>query len=678
MKKVFLSFIILLFSISSSQAQKVYKYYLHLSNYNAAHRFVSIGGMLSYSGTSDREKSFFDKYQILEYRQAFEDAIDIAALNVFYLETYDSILANDLKKEFPGIYLITEDVTNWKIESLGYYPNDYGTSSPNPNLGFAFNRKEYDYINVPKAWGITTGSSDIKIGILDTPIYYTDPDFLGKVTPIQGYNLVLVPNSHGTDVAATAAARGNNGYGSVGVCMDCSIIAGPMAYNTADQNANLYKMANAGARVINMSYRTSFYLNLDGSSPYYFNPDSHPILAEQIVVNDIVNNFGVTLVAASGNQPSFGTPISNIYGAPYGVIELYPASYDNVISVSSIHHQYSINLPLSTSDPSYCCTSSLFPVYLNLEDSVSHSNSGLDPMNPVGVNRNGYYQNPNNPDGFQNDLTLNPKVDILAPGNRVFGHYEYLNNPLSATTTGTSLSSPTVAGTIGLMLSINECLLPREIESILKLSTKDVENLPLNQNFVGYMGAGKLEVGDTVEFVDEMKKYNGNAVVDNHIFNRFELTLTHVNNQLSIENITFKEKCKADFTARNIIDITKSDFKPNEDGFVDLKLDEDMNVTCSFASRVSNSENKKKEIKTVLNQARLFPNPNTGAFTISFENKDLKNVSVVVYDVLGKPVYHAENIDYIFDVNLTNLASGMYFVKLSANNFSETLKFIKK
>lgn len=314
MKKVFLSFIILLFSISPSQAQKIYKYYLHLNSYHAAHEFEVKNGMMYYSGKSDREKIFFDRYQILEYKQAFEDAIDLAALNIFYLETHSPTLANDLKKEFPEIYIITEDVTNWKVEYLDYYPNDYGTSSPNPNLGFAFNRKEYDYINVPKAWGITTGSSDIKIGILDRPIYYTDPDFLGKVTPIPGYNMTLVANSHGTDVAATAAARGNNGYGSAGVCMDCSIIAGPTSTTTVDLNQNLYKMANSGAKVINMSYRSSHYLNLDTASPYYYNPHNHPILAEQIVVNDIVNNFGVTLVAASGNLPSWGTPTSNAYG----------------------------------------------------------------------------------------------------------------------------------------------------------------------------------------------------------------------------------------------------------------------------------------------------------------------------------------------------------------------------
>lgn len=298
-------------------------------------------------------------------------------------------------------------------------------------------------------------------------------------------------------------------------------------------------------------------------------------------------------------------------------------------------------------------------------------------MNPIGIMRNGYYLSANNPDGLQNAMTYNKKVDILAPGHEVFGHSASMINPSNGTS-GTSFSAPTVAGTIGLMLSINDCLLPREIESILKLCTKDVENMPLNQNYVGYIGAGKLEVGDTVEFVDEMKKSNGNAVIDNHIFNRFTLTLTHVNNQLSINNITFKEECEADFTARNSIDITESDFKPNEEGFVELKIDGDMDITCSIANRMPASNDKKKEMKIVSNQSKLFPNPNSGSFAISLGDKDLKSVSVIVYDVLGKPVYQANNLSDSFDISLPNLASGIYFIKLSATNYNETLKFIKK
>jgi hypothetical protein len=140
----------------------------------------------------------------------------------------------------------------------------------------------------------------------------------------------------------------------------------------------------------------------------------------------------------------------------------------------------------------------------------------------------------------------------------------------------------------------------------------------------------------------------------------------------------FKDFCIADLTARNVIQVTDSDFKPNSSGFVDLKIDENLDILCSFANRNSNLKSEARKIKKVYNQAKLFPNPNTGNFSIVVENKDVRNISIIVFDILGKPVFQDNNISNKYDVNLSTLSSGIYFVKLSGNNYNETLKFIKK
>lgn len=695
MKKI-LSLVLSIFTLFSFAQTTTYKYYLYLKDYKNAHKFIKSNGVMVYNGKSSSEIDFFSNYTILEFKQAFEDGIDSDVLNVFYVETSNSFFVDDLKSRFPSIYLNSDDLTNWKIELLDYYPNDYGNTSPVTNLGFDTSRKELDYLHVPKAWDITTGNPNIKIGISDTPIWYIDPDFLGKVTPIPGYNQTLYQNSHGTGVAALAAARGNNSYGGVGVCMNCDIVEAGMGIvnypNPETIYSNLYEMAKAGAKVINMSWTNSGY-TVQGNNW---------ITAEQLVINDLVNNYRVTLVAAAGNNPSFSTPESHRTTStgspltPFGVIYCFPACYNNVISVSSIHHTNSYTLPLNTSLSSYCCTSPSFPIYLQFEDSVSHSISGLDPYNPLAVIRNGYYLTPQNPDGFQTGHTLNEKVDLLAPGYHIYNHGNIISNPENPfIRSGTSFAAPLVSGTIGLMLSVNDCLNPSEIEDILQLTAKDVENTylnsqytPINQtiypNVPGYLGAGKLETGNAVEFVNEMKKVDGNAIIDNHIFNRFEFELNKINNNLTIQNVTFKDNCRASLTAKNQIKLLPgTNLLPNLNGETHLSINPNVDIACRpiVFNKSSSVETKNNEDLNSSNIV-LYPNPNNGIFNlydINFNHFNSSILQVNVFDANGRKLFESnisKNDSYSFD--LQNLSTGIYIVKVFSNSKSQEIKFIKQ
>jgi Secretion system C-terminal sorting domain len=85
-----------------------------------------------------------------------------------------------------------------------------------------------------------------------------------------------------------------------------------------------------------------------------------------------------------------------------------------------------------------------------------------------------------------------------------------------------------------------------------------------------------------------------------------------------------------------------------------------------------------KFISNKKSKSHVFPNPNQGIFAIDTgfleENKNVMNI----YDALGKTVYSTHNQSSKFDVSLPNLSSGLYFVKLQGNNYTETLKFIKE
>ncbi len=701
MKKLFIlySFCSLCFSVAYSQA-KIYKHYVYLGNYTQAPTFTTTNGLLVYNGKKAAEATFFSGKNLTVFETAFPDAIDLSVKNVFYLETTSTTLVTNMKTTFPTLYINSDDLTDIVITNLtDYYPNDYGSSSPNPNFGYNFNRKEWDYLHVPKAWGITTGNPSIKIGICDTPIYSLDQEFTGKLEQIDGqFPSVFAPTPsnwnqsgdafHGTDVAATAAARGNNSFGSAGVCMDCSIVSSTSRivyganYPVNVVYSNLYKMAIKGAKVINMSW-------LEGTIGYTNNPNAG-IPAHQFVINELVSRYRITLVGAAGNRPSGGILNCSAYGYPYGMLYVYPASYDNVISVSTVGHKNPLQLPLTTSSPSYESTSPLYPIFMEIEDSFSSWISALDPNYPIGIDISGYNISSFNQCGFLSNLTSNDKVDILAPGVGVYGHVAFLNpntqSQYYGLTGGTSFSAPTVSGTIGLMLSLNDCLLPSEIEDIIQLSAKDVENMPINQNYYGNLGAGKLEVGNSVEFTDEMKKATGTAVIKNHVYPRFDFNLSKINNNLSIDNVTFKDNCKANFKARTQIRLLPgTNLKPNATGNTYLGIDPAIVTTCTpvvFPTSARTTNNNSSATST--NKVVLYPNPNNGTFNLlNINEQDFGTEAILlqIFDINGRSLYTKTLKEDDFancEINLSDFASGIYIVKITSAVHSQDIKFVKK
>ena len=92
---------------------------------------------------------------------------------------------------------------------------------PNDPLYANLNAWSLGTIKAPDAWAMTTGNSNVVIAILDTGVDGSHEELAGKM--VAGWN-VYDQNSdtgdvqgHGTMVAGTAAARGNNGIGVASV-----------------------------------------------------------------------------------------------------------------------------------------------------------------------------------------------------------------------------------------------------------------------------------------------------------------------------------------------------------------------------------------------------------------------------------------------------------------------------
>ncbi|WP_064602363.1 S8 family serine peptidase [Photobacterium sp. J15] len=188
-------------------------------------------------------------------------------------------------------------------------------------------------INMPKAWDITTGSPDVVVAVIDTGVRFDHPDLMNNLLP--GYDFIknaagardgdgrdadatdegdwLVAGQcgrnypprdrnsswHGTHVAGTIAAEGNNGQGVTGVSWNTRIlpvrVLGACGGYTSDITDGMRWAAGLSvpgapanpypAQVLNLS------LGGQGACGYTY----------QQTVNE-VRAAGATVVVAAGND----------------------------------------------------------------------------------------------------------------------------------------------------------------------------------------------------------------------------------------------------------------------------------------------------------------------------------------------------------------------------------------
>ena len=149
-------------------------------------------------------------------------------------------------------------------------------SDPYETLQYALSK-----IEAQKAWDYVTGSSAVKVGILDSGIDVNHPDLANVVIKSlsrdfsggveENVNLPTDTNGHGTGVAGVIGAIGNNGIGISGVCWNVKLVSlkvfapGYLYLKTAVMLAVNYAEAN-GISILNFSGTTGAYDELEKST----------------------------------------------------------------------------------------------------------------------------------------------------------------------------------------------------------------------------------------------------------------------------------------------------------------------------------------------------------------------------------------------------------------------------
>lgn len=223
-----------------------------------------------------------------------------------------------------------------KVEAT---PND-------PQFGSLWGLSTNQGIDAPSAWDVTTGSGETIAAIIDTGIDYNHPDLAanvwtnpgeipgngidddgdGYIDDVHGINAIngtgnpFDDNGHGTHVAGTIGAVGNNNLGVAGINHQIKIIA--IKFLNSDGSGSLASAIQGINYMVYLKNHLGINIRVANNS-WGGGPFSQPLF-DAIQRANLAN---IIFVAAAGNDANDNDAADS-----------YPASYDieNVVSVAAI------------------------------------------------------------------------------------------------------------------------------------------------------------------------------------------------------------------------------------------------------------------------------------------------------------------------------------------------------
>ncbi len=281
-------------------------------------------------------------------------------------------------------------------------------------------------MKVFNAWGISTGSANIKVAILDEGVDLVHPDLQANMlggfdgTGLNSGGAPSGNDAHGTACAGIVAAVGNNNLGIAGVAYGSKIVPIRIAYSSGTswvtQNSWIgtcidWAWQTAGADILSNSWG-------GGSS--------------SALINDPITR------SVTQGRGGLGAPVLFAAGNNNGAVS-YPATLQNVISVVAM------SMCNQRKSPTSCDGETFWG-----------SNFGTN-------------------------------ADISAPGVKIYttdisGASGYGTGNYTATFNGTSSACPNAAGVMALILSVNPGLTNIQARQIIESTCDKVGGLTYNAN----------------------------------------------------------------------------------------------------------------------------------------------------------------------------------------------------
>jgi hypothetical protein len=555
-------------------------------------------------------------------------------------------------------------------------------------------------VNVDSAWVITTGTSTIRVGILDTGVEPNHPDL---PTNILGFDFSTNTSlwngdiqNHGTKIAGILAAQRNNNIGVAGIgggdaltnnqgitIYDCRVCGINSSFSCIESDCaagilRSSKGTNIGGFGLN-ALNCSWWINVSYADTSF----GHGVYQQVINALNFANRNGVIVSFGKGNAGNIAT-------------NFFPADWSEDILM---------------------CTGS--------------------------NGKNGEHCDP----AFNNcssTSSLGGNLDFLAPGTDsllyttdVFGGYDYFQ--------GTSAASPHAIGISALMMSYwnnpspnwNN-LLHSDCEKILERTAKDLV-LPAYGQKVGYdsvSGWGRINGYRALKAIDKgnyglrhISEFTGNTGVSNPTINlKFTGTMkwtnyggvptgsyiTQIFERSVILNYTIlpseqilgywamNKECygsKLDSTYldadrpyyASISNVTNTSallttyyylipsinvympYQPNQihsaftlytydpTGIIGIKENLTSNLTSNF---------------------KIFPNPSTGKYQVTFLTEQTEKLSYSVVNTLGNQLktgsYQSQTGINNFEIDLSEFTNGVYFIRIfNSKSSAVTFKLIK-
>ncbi len=288
----------------------------------------------------------------------------------------------------------------------------------------------YPMINLPQAWDITTGSSNVTVAVIDTGVLSAHPDLQGQLVP--GFDFIsdTLNANDGDGIDSDPFDPGDSGVG--GSSYHGTHVAGTVAAatnNTDGVSGSSWATRIMPLRVLGLNGGTTYDIRQAVRYAAGLSNDSGTTLTQPVdIINlslggggfsqqeqdlfTLVRSQGTIVIAAAGNNASS--------------VPFYPGAYNGVVSVSAVD----INRQRAP--------------YSNFSAFVDVAAPGGDATQDV------------NGDG-------NPDA-VLSTGGEDTGGSLQLNYRFLQ---GTSMAAPHVAGVVALMKAVTPGLTPLQLDNLL-------------------------------------------------------------------------------------------------------------------------------------------------------------------------------------------------------------------